>query len=588
MFKLQTTAAKTFFSLTCVGVVLSLSFGGNVIAKEEKDKDSAARCSNSEIQKAYDIAIRDNHYGKNLSGKEKQKLWDKKRKECINSSPEGCAEDLKKLKEAEAKFNGTCRASGMGTGVECAKKINQCGEKDAVAAGVEEDSGKLYDTEAMKAELEICPAIGAKGLKEMKQELKDAKEEVDKNQEKVDSAKENAQTAQSSASESGLEKQQALQELAKTCRDTKKEIERGLQDAEKEIYNQVQQVYSQVLSVNEQIADAERTKMEASLKYTEAKTKIELDCHQQALTKVNERRQAILAKVAEGTYNVGSLNSMIGSAGKKSRRADQEFAFQEYKYCLQSGVAKKQLSAAKEAVKMAEAAADQRKSSLVQQRAQLQQQMGMLQNNEVAQLRQRAQEDLAAANQDCAQGQQMAMMQMMQAQMQGAKGAQGSQKELKKAELKLKESEDNYKNIRDAVRLKSQAAGGASSGKDFSEVFANLAEYEGKAASFVGACCIGDKAKGFERDCANTKSFLSGSGNALVDTASPSAVEHITTNAAATAQTDQEIKANGKLPDSTGETKPTAKTPPIPGQKPPQILPKKDVPIPTPRPPGTR
>ncbi|NCN40093.1 hypothetical protein GW916_02480 [bacterium] len=550
MFKLATFAVQTFVRSTSLALLFLMVTSSHTVFGKSEDSEGSSKV-NCEKVAMEAVKNRETLGHKFKNAKEKTDHYEKAKKQCYSGGDsDTCKESLKSLKEAEAALVAACskanmKSDGSAGNKACSAAIRKCEDRDSadIDASLDEDA-LPYNTDRIQNEIEQCPAIAGVDLKEMKTELKEAKEEVDDNEDDVSTAQEQVQES-GSAMETINELTAQKDQAAIDCQKENASLEEQLNEQQKQLYMQTQELYTNVAQLNDQIVKTELARQKAGIDYSEALYQIDMECHQQALAKVNEARRAILAKVDRNEYRVGGLAKVISMAGMGTRKADQKEAMREYRNCQRSQISAIRRLKAKEISQLAERAADAEKARLMTEKSSLQRRIGELQTNETKDAQNQFLKRQALLNADCQNRQTAIQQQIATATMKGWSAQSTANQNLARAQAKLSQSKKEYDNIKKALRMKTNASNSSISGEDFAGAMNALASYEVKAESFNVTCCPNQD--GLQGTCNEIASFVKSGGGDLISTELPDSTPEPDTDFAAAAQTDGEKEANGPV-----------------------------------------
>lgn len=483
---------------------------------DDKPKVDCSKVANN------DVANYIKNGGEFKNKEERLAYYLKAKQQCYTGGDEDeCKKSAKEFDKLAGEFGAACSKAGMTSNgisgsIACSAELDKCSDANSLESSIDEDSELLYDTETMAEQKSMCPAIPKARFKEIKEDLKATKEDVRELTDKVADLEQTQMENINGTQDQISSAKEQLQTTQNECREQQKALERGLKDQQKNIREQVKNLNQQVLALNDQIGQAETAKVQAAADYNQARIQIEIKCHGIAITKINKKREEILARVAQSTYNLGGLNEAIAAIGKTTRKQDQEEAYNEYKMCMSDAPIKKSLAAAMETYEIAARSAEQQKSSYQAQLKQVQQEIGVLLNNETARAQVEAHQDAQDLQISCGQSIQLAQERVSQAEVKAMNQQFMANRQLTEAKRDLELAKKKEKNIISAYRLAAGSSGSDSSPTAFSEVLSKGVSLQSSAETFRRSCCLGD-VDGVQSTCSKVNGYLASLGVSSIE-----------------------------------------------------------------------
>lgn len=264
-----------------------------------------------------------------------------------------CREDTKKFTEEIGKLKGACPTVGLSSDAgECAKALRDCLKKDSRKSKACPKDGadltKLQD-EAQKIEDDIA-TLNEKGGKFSEKES-ELNEEQNKQLNDINTKRSKLQT--------DFTTQQAKR---------RSETEKQMNDQQKATLAQVQQTQMQYDQLTAQIKMIPTQMAQAQLQnYDQQVTKLKLDCHGQAIEKVQQRIDKDQKKIANGTLRCGGFNGCVKTMGMTDEQTYEALANYYERKCLNDGAYITQVNLAAKTANIARQALGKQRDTLVQQ-----------------------------------------------------------------------------------------------------------------------------------------------------------------------------------------------------------------------------
>lgn len=259
-------------------------------------------------------------------------------KQCIDrvlggtngNNPRDCATQAKELQKAVGKFTGACSTVGLPpTAKECAEHIHDCTSKTKGDIDPKSDDDKL------------CPSAGADALK-MQDDTQKVQDEMDKLKTDLGNVNDKISEANATSQEkiSDLQTRMAKAQSDFTTAQAKMntELTKQMSAMQKQTVAQMQQMQDQLDKLSIDAKGIPIQKQQARIKiYDEPVTNLRITCHQQAIKRVAELRDAALAKIAKSEYTIGGLSQMVRTMGMTDTQRDQQLAQRLELQCLNDG-----------------------------------------------------------------------------------------------------------------------------------------------------------------------------------------------------------------------------------------------------------
>ena len=522
VFKNETLSKKLTFGFYALAFILTSTvfFTGTTSFAEEK----ACRPSKEEIKEECG----------SKTGEDRRECISNLRNDICGSSGNGgllstaeqCQADYKDFREKLNEFGSACGQAGMqGGGLSCGQRMVRCqmcsalakGEKQpdyCVGLGKEEeirdkqtdtDEGvdsfekfKVEDIVKMlrgkptrtsrngKSEIKRkdptrqfanCPAYAAGQIEDLEKKAESYREKVYdyendrlEEEEKLKKAEIDVQAKQAEAREQEQKIQQDFQKAVKELTRTNEEKVERFQEA--------------LATLGAQLSELTTKRTEAQNAYSDAISRLDLNCHQASLQRINEERKTRMEKINARSYRTSSLNRLFAATGITSRKKSQKRAKRYFNECRRDRSYKEGKRIAKRSLDQTLQALTAQQQSLMQQQQLLMQRMGKVTPE--------YQQDLQELQRDA----QLRMAEVQRLQQQAIQEALNRQAlhrariQQINARLALEQSDlDHYQNALARANQYSQA--GAKDSKDYSDVISKSSNAKTAAEAVISSCnCV--------------------------------------------------------------------------------------------------
>ena len=231
-----------------------------------------------------------------------------------------------------------CKEADMGDVSEDGSDIADrmvAGMNGNIAGTVRSDMQVAPNRATAQEKYRYCPDLAKDDLSAYTKEVEEAKKNVNDLKDKLSKAQQDNQDlqtkfqAQMDALDQEAEaKQQQAKDDVEKLRDQLTEDQQKIADDVTKMENQISAL---IAKKDEEIIARQMN----SQKLNELQATADLNCHDQALKKVNELRTQRLAQMEASQYSAGTFNSLLKGVGLDTRQKSQILAQQYHNWCIQ-------------------------------------------------------------------------------------------------------------------------------------------------------------------------------------------------------------------------------------------------------------
>lgn len=214
------------------------------------------------------------------------------------------------------------------------------------------------DLESAQDRFAQCPVYAGEDLENWREAVTDSQTRVDELTQQVNDLQTEVTEIQTEKAAKLKEIKDQMTEIQEKAEDDAEEIRLQLQEFEENLVTQVQKLQDSISQQNQIIQQLGDAKVSAYNAFTEAQSRLNLQCHAAALAKVEQLRQTKQSLINQSMYSAGGFNNLMRSVGLSNLEASEKLGQEYYERCLNDRAYKANLDVAERAYQQAVSTAD--------------------------------------------------------------------------------------------------------------------------------------------------------------------------------------------------------------------------------------
>ncbi len=378
-----------------------------------------------------------------------------------------------------------------------------------------------YDLAAAEREFAFCPMVAASDIKEIEKQIREAQKELREAERRTPELEQAKAEIESQGREKVQQARQQQADAAKQWQQQRQDALRQQREAGKNIAAQVLQK-QEAITRNDEARDGLTTnRQKAELERQAALSKLEDNCHQQALGQVEQTQAKRLLNA-----NRGGFNKTLSYVGLTDRDEWQAMANEYHRRCMRSGITRNAIKNINRLYEQALKEANAGERNLDKRRTQLVNEMNQLQNaqgcslggtgmsesgvsteTQACQALRTAKEEMAKVDADYRIQHSLHRQAERNAESDMERRKASKQKEIDQAESIASQERSRLRNLMAYLDLKRRhAKGGSGDSKDASETMAKHGALVGSATSLAG--CFSQQECEKNKTCRQAAAYL--------------------------------------------------------------------------------